>query len=781
MNLLKRAKKTQMMTCFQLKIEKYVQQVYHSSLEQLCSHICKHASCLSKSQPINININKIPLSRAEKTINGRKMPNINKRDPFVQIAAEKLGISFDELQYPTLSDLNTYTKNPKFRDYVNNRLCDRVDERINKINEESKKLRDENERAKTAPVISRNVAGLKDEKEERVHDKSKKEVEDLIKQSLLEFHQSERRNKLQEFLDQKNKHFEDNMKNVRKKEKEDYIQRKKEYEAKEKEQRKDEIEKRLKEMEEEKRKNKKILKEERIKRKEMLEEARKQQLMEQKLQMKIKKRDILQKEKADILTKQLEEKNKKHQERVEEEQAALKKKHEEDNLKRKIAFDKVTTNNKMIMDELRKQLEMKEQKHQDFIHQYQLERERKMEEKEQKNRQKLERQKEFQLQKEEEKRQMAQRLDERDMAIENNLKQKENERLEKIKMARQNQLQIMQKLTEKKNEYIEALENMQRENDNKILSEQKAFLEKQKKFQEEQEFKMLKDKIDSEERHYAALQAHRVTIAKFREKERRYNSHIQQLEETNQNQTNKIHQKLKDKANEDISKADTYEKVKKLIHNTSAQDINELRALANKFNINYDSLYETTPNAPKISISQYITQLGGKPGLRDNIVNSSLSTKSNSIKELDENEQNIVQSINTEKDTIKLDDYSNTQLSNESQMSLKNKTTLHKENPASYEQHILNQNLADKQDSSSKISSSSKKRIRIRIKRKSNLNSSSAGSKDFLPFSEKQQTESSLNNGNSQGSVFETDGSKSKSTDFNENETDCSQYKNELD
>ena len=403
-------------------------------------HLQCNASCLSKSQPINININKIPLSRVEKTINGRKMPNINKRDPFVQIAAEKLGISFDELQYPTLSDLNTYTKNPKFRDYVNNRLCDRVDERINKINEESKKLRDENERAKTAPVISRNVAGLKDEKEERVHDKSKKEVEDLIKQSLLEFHQSERRNKLQEFLDQKNKHFEDNMKNVRKKEKEDYIQRKKEYEAKEKEQRKDEIEKRLKEMEEEKRKNKKILKEERIKRKEMLEEARKQQLMEQKLQMKIKKRDILQKEKADILTKQLEEKNKKHQERVEEEQAALKKKHEEDNLKRKIAFDKVTTNNKMIMDELRKQLEMKEQKHQDFIHQYQLERERKMEEKEQKNRQKLERQKEFQLQKEEEKRQMAQRLDERDMAIENNLKQKENERLEKIKMARQNQL-----------------------------------------------------------------------------------------------------------------------------------------------------------------------------------------------------------------------------------------------------------------------------------------------------------------------------------------------------
>ena len=49
----------------------------------------------------------------------REPPKINTKDPYVIAAAEKLGISFSDINYPTESDISMYTHNTEFRSYVN--------------------------------------------------------------------------------------------------------------------------------------------------------------------------------------------------------------------------------------------------------------------------------------------------------------------------------------------------------------------------------------------------------------------------------------------------------------------------------------------------------------------------------------------------------------------------------------------------------------------------------------------------------------------------------------
>lgn len=186
---------------------------------------------LSQSQPISrgrsaniLSMNRPSTMSATQTVQSRQPPQIDTKDPYVIAAAEKLGISFSDLEYPTESDINTYTHNSEFRSYVRTRLCDQVDNLINQINQESESLKKDAKRPNTVPSNSREAPGgmsyysIEEERLNRAEDRNRKEIEQLIIQSLIQQHQQEKMDQLAEYELQKQREYEEKMRQTRHKE-----------------------------------------------------------------------------------------------------------------------------------------------------------------------------------------------------------------------------------------------------------------------------------------------------------------------------------------------------------------------------------------------------------------------------------------------------------------------------------------------------------------------------------------------------------------------------------
>lgn len=126
----------------------------------------------------------------------RVPPSIDLNDPQIIEAYQNLGFIPDDLKYPSELDINVYTRDPAFRQVVQDKLCKEIDHRIEQVQAEAERLsktqkENDGEDINNDKKPHMSYYSLDQKRMEKNETRNKKEVEQLILNALIKKYQAE--------------------------------------------------------------------------------------------------------------------------------------------------------------------------------------------------------------------------------------------------------------------------------------------------------------------------------------------------------------------------------------------------------------------------------------------------------------------------------------------------------------------------------------------------------------------------------------------------------------
>ena len=546
------------------------------------------------------------------------------KDQYTRKAAENLGFIESDLRYPTDAELNTYTRNPKLRPLVQKQLYAEVDRRLEELREERHRIR-EAEKANSARIQARggqpmmSQRSMEEERLSRAEQRTRREVEQLIVESLMQRMDVERMNQLAEFEAQKKREHAEAVRLQQIKEREETRKRQQQFEEKKKEQeRKNQQIRKQEEEKERKYREMKMQQDKELKQKAIEEEKQRQERYQQTQEL-LKKLEMDRKAKLSQKIQVMEEREQKRKEQKEKELELAKKIRDEENRRRLDIMKRIVGNKKKILNEMRKKASEREEKIQEALKKLETDRAGQIAAQKKINEEKLSRQKKFREERDKLRSQEAARVMEKDELATKRLREMQQAYLEQQIKAQKGDNEFQRKMQAKEEHLKKLQEEKRKETEEAMARKQQRVEQAKSRMQEEREKQGLLERLDREKKSYTSIRQRRKDEAKKRELEVRYNEKLRRIEDLEKQKQALLYETLKRQNEARMHRQVVQEKVRQDIRKTSGTNMDELRRLAQEYSLDYEQLWQRAVDAKsaKKSIQEYILASGGEPSLRD--------------------------------------------------------------------------------------------------------------------------------------------------------------------